>query len=510
MARALSLLDKATLILVAGFLGLLATRSLADPDYFWHLKTGEYIVQNLALPTGDIFSYTRFGQEWVLHEWLFEVLLYCVYAVGGEFGVKLLTASLGALAVVIVTRCALRATGNGAAALIAAGLAFAPFAASISPRPQLISYCLAAYYLSVLVDFKYRKANVSMLWMPAAMIVWVNAHGGFLVGVAFLFAFTACEWLRAWFGGAYREASDRARLVRLTKVCGLTLAATLANPDFIWHWAYPVMVLQMKANAVIQEWQSPNFHIPGASQAYLLLAVASVLAYMYAARKRDITEVAIPGLFILNGFISMRHIALASLVAVPFLALALHDGVLARLGTWWRGCAAARALSRIPGAQQELGNREYVLNWFVLLLLVAVFVVIRPVLDRKLETRLQRAYPVQAADFVIAQGIRGRMYNEYNHGGYLIYRLTPDVKVMIDGRADVHGDEFIMDYGVISSGAQGWREKLAKLDVDFAITAVDAPIRQLMLHVEGFREVYVDQNFSVLLRERRSPAAPTP
>lgn len=496
------MLDKTNLLLVAAFLGLLATRSLVDPDYFWHLKTGEFIVTHGALPQGDIFSYVRLGQEWSLHEWLFEVILYGVYVLGGEFAVTLMTASLGLLAIVIVGRSAFTLTKDRAAACVAVAVGFAPFAGGITPRPQLISFCLAAYFLSHLLDFKYRKADVSLWWMPAAMFVWVNAHGGFVVGVAFLFAFTCCEWVLAWFGRAYETAADRKRLLRLTKVCGLTLAATAVNPDFIWHWSYPIMVLGMKANAVIVEWQSPNFHIPGAEQAYLFFAVVFVLAYIYAARKRDLTEIAIPGLFILNGFISMRHMALASLVSIPFLALALHDGILARAGQYWRESAVSRAFDRVPGARYELGPREFVLNWIALLILAIGFVALRPTLELKKQLALEDLYPVKAVDYVIAHRIKGRMYNEYNHGGYLINRLYPQWKVMIDGRADVYGDDLIMDYGVMSTGRQGWKEKLAGLDVDFAIVNIDSPIRQLMLNSADFRQVYADRKFAVLLRSR--------
>ena len=506
MAKALALLDKTTLLVVVALLALLAILGLGDPDYFWHLKTGEYIVTNGALPDGDIFSHVRFGQEWVLHEWLFEVGLYSVYAVGGEFAVTLLTASLGLSAILIVARCALQVTGDRTATYAAVALAIVPVFGSITPRPQLISYVLAAFYLSVLISFKYRKTNVSMLWIPAAMVIWVNAHGGFLVGIAFFFAFTACEWLRAWFCDAYQDASDHKRLFRLTQVCALTLAATLVNPDFIWHWTYPVMVLNMKANAVIQEWQSPNFHLAW-DQAYLLMAAVFWLSCIYASRKRDLTEIAIPGIFILSGFVSLRHIALASLAAVPFLALALHDGVLSKLGSCWRGCKVARVLDRVPGIRKELGTSEYVLNWGLLLLLAIGFSALRPRFEERKEHLLAQIYPVKAVDFVIANGIQGRMYNEYKHGGYLIYRLTPQATVTIDGRADVYGDKFIAEYGVISAGRNGWREKLAALDVDFAITSVDAPIRQLMIHVEGFREVYVDQKFSVLLRDRPTRVA---
>src|SRR5690606_2377383 len=84
---------------------------LTDPDYFWHLKAGEYILAHRALPPGDVFSFTRAGQPWVLHEWLFEVVLFGTFASWGAAGVKLLTALL-AMATLGVTFVLTRRMGQ--------------------------------------------------------------------------------------------------------------------------------------------------------------------------------------------------------------------------------------------------------------------------------------------------------------------------------------------------------------------------------------------------------------
>ena len=94
MMSVIKLLDIKKLAFISMFMALLATLRLTDFDYFWHLKAGEYIVTQGALPHGDIFSFTQLGKPWVLHEWLFEVMLYGMFTWLGSLGVKLLTATL--------------------------------------------------------------------------------------------------------------------------------------------------------------------------------------------------------------------------------------------------------------------------------------------------------------------------------------------------------------------------------------------------------------------------------
>ena len=82
--RALSL-DQHTVIVILGFLCLFAANFMAqtDPDFWWHLRTGQLIAQTGAVPTRDVFSYTALGQPWVVPEWLAELLTYWLYAAGG-------------------------------------------------------------------------------------------------------------------------------------------------------------------------------------------------------------------------------------------------------------------------------------------------------------------------------------------------------------------------------------------------------------------------------------------
>jgi len=491
-------LTKTRLAYVALFVVLILALPLADPDYFWHLKTGEYIVTQRALPAGDVFSFTHAGQPWVLHEWLFEVLLFGAFANAGSFGVKLLTAllAMATLGVVFVLTRRLGQSAPLAVALVVCG-AFV-LAGGWTPRPQLVTYLLFAVFLSILLHAKYDGARRALYALPLLMVLWVNFHGGYVIGIALTGLFTGAEWLTYWFG-ATRTPAQRRRLVELTLIALATLLASLVNPEFVGHWLYPFQVLGMEANRAIQEWQSPNFHAIG-PKLYLLLCAVFVLAQIYATRKADLTELLIPVFFLFNGFISVRHIPLAALTLIPFIALVLARGTTAACAARWQGSRLGRAYASATGGGKQLGQgAEGILNWIVLFVIVGMLALYEPLLRANAEKQAA-ALPAGAADYVIAHRIGGNMFNGYGDGGYLIYRLAPARKVVIDGRADMYGDKFFQDYQDIYFGTADWKAKFDRLAIDFAILDNDAPIRQLLLAEGSFRQAYRDRRHSVLLR----------
>lgn len=494
---AATLLTKTRMAFVALFAVLVLALPLTDTDYFWHLKAGEYILAHRALPAGDVFSFTRAGQPWVLHEWLFEAVLFGAYAAGGPSGVRLLTAFC-AVAMLGLSFSLMRRLGQSPFAAWALTVCGAcTLAGWWTPRPQLLTYLFFALYLSVLFAHKYHGAG-RLLWvLPPCMIVWVNVHGGYLIGIALLVLFTGAEWLKYWFSAAQDRAQKR-RLVQLSLVVAATTLASLVNPEFAGHWLYPFQVIGMEANRYIHEWQSPDFHQTG-PRMYLLLCTVFLLSYLHAKPRADITELLIPGFFLINGFISSRHIPLAVLAAMPFIALALGRGGTAACVAAWQASALGRRYASAVGGGKQLGQAESVLNWIVLLAIIAVLLLCRP-LFRANAAKQAEQLPVTAADYVIANRIQGNLFNGYNDGGYLIYRLGPQRKVFIDGRVDVYGDQFFKDYMQIHAGAAEWKTKFERHAIDYAILGKDAPIRQLLLADGSFKEVFRDRQHSVLLR----------
>lgn len=472
---------------------------LTDPDYFWHLKAGEYIYLNRNLPTGDIFSYTFSSKPWVLHEWLFELLLYTVYALFDTAGVKLMTVGFAVSALAVVYKLSKKLTESKFLLFVLIALGFLPFSLGISPRPQLITYLFFSALLYFAFEFKYRQSLKHLVFLPVMMVLWVNAHGGYFIGIVFLLTFTACEWALYVFC-KIQDRDAKARLQQFTIIVLSTIMASAINPDGFGHWLYPFEVLGMEANNVISEWKAPGFN-DVATRAYLLMVIALLVSYTYANRKRDLTEMMIPICFAASGFISVRHIPLATLTIIPFIALAFPIGSDASLTKYWQNSLLRLRYQRFIGGGKQLGHKEYTLNWVVLSLLIIGLTAYYPTYQIKAAESAKQKLPIDAVNFILANGINGKMFNDYDHGGYLIYRLYPSRKVFIDGRADVYGDNFIKTYIDIYGGTASWKEKFNEIGINYVISRKNAPIRQLLLADRNFKEIYVDKWHSVLAKE---------
>jgi len=485
------------LALVAGFLALLLRTALFDPDYYWHIEAGRWIVVHGMLPSTDPFSFTMTGQPWITHEWLFEILLYGFFAAAGSFGAKLLSALLGIGAVKLVYAAANKVLARPTqAAWLAA--AFYVFVYEFpSPRPQLLTYLFLAAYFCVLAMLKYGKDGRLLPALPLIMIAWVNAHGGYLIGIFLLAAFGLSEWLvlRA---SAADDGGNR-RLRRFAVASALTVLATLCNPQFIAHWAYPFTVMGMEASRHIAEWWSPDFNSL-LGRLYLLMVAGFCTLQIYRKRKPDLTEFAVPGLFIVAGFLANRHLPLAAMAMTVFAAPVVRDGLQIAaapppwiLGPWrrWRNYATQG---------KTLGRTEGQLNLAVALALAVVAATYYPTARAGEAAFIRAKLPVDAVQFILDHRIEGRMFNSYDFGGYLIHRLYPQQRVFIDGRADMYGDRFFMEFGTMANGGPGWAALFDTYAVDYVICQRDAAIRQLLIARGDFRLVYDDATSSVLVR----------
>lgn len=482
-------------VAVVLFLVKLASPFNSDPDLWWHLKTGEYIVTERVLPYADIFSYTAYGKDWVLHEWLSEVIFYAVTSLGGLNALSVFVAFLYALTFCVLLRVTATVLEDTVKALLVTLFLFAPVMAFAAPRPQIFTYLFFAVFMWVLFEFKYRGRTRQLMVLPLVMLAWPNLHGAFVAGMALLAMFVACEWIIHAFAEKKDEAKREA-LKKLTVVFCIALVATLANPRFIGYWLYPFQVVTMSvAKGWIAEWHSPDFHNP--YYRYLLAAfICYFFVLVYSRRKPDLTELLLPVFFIAAGFTAVRHLPLACIVSVPFFALfgrALP----------WRNMphfVAVRGIALWRSGSRPLDARVVTTLNVALLCIVTAAVVYGKYRGSDADA-VPAELPVKAADFVLDNDIRGRIFNDYGDGGYLIYRLFPEQKVFIDGRADMYGDEFVKEYIAITHATTQWKAKFEKFGIDYALLQNDSPLRQLLLADRSFRLVYVDRRYSVLVRD---------
>ncbi len=469
------------LVVALMLLGLLAmaARVAVDNDTWWHLRAGAWMLAERRILTFDAFSHTFAGQPWDYPAWLSQTALFLIYDQFSYAGLNLLTALCVTIAFGLVFAAAPGRLGVRVAAVLLGGIASSVF---WSARPQILSLVLSAAFLLVLQRF--RQGGRNHLWLlPPLMVLWANLHPGFAAGFIFLGLTLLGETVRAGLGRQQWRA-----VVWLAAISGACLAALLLTPygpDLILFPFKTVAIGLLREH--IQEWQSPNFHWL-AAQPFIWLLLAVMAALGLARVRVDITDLALLSATAYLSLLAGRNIALFALVAPP--VLARHaDALLTELGA--RFGPRIAALSRPAQRPLRLAN---LLNWLILLLVAVaaalkVAYVASPDLNASLATR---GMPVEATAFLAEQRPAGLLYNPYEWGGYLAWRLYPEYPIFVDGRTDLYSEEFFNDYLQLAGGAQDWSALLERYDVDLVLTQPESPLAARVAGAPGWMEVYAD------------------
>src|SRR5579859_1959230 len=182
-----SLSDAAFLIPIAVFFSCTTGVKwlLGDSDTGWHIRTGEWILKNRRVPATDLFSFTKLGQPWFAWEWLSDVSMAAIHSHFGLSGIVFVSLLVLGTTSVCIYRSTVEESEHLPIAILLTGLAMAASTITWLARPHLVTPLFAAVFCSVLNRVEKRaSANRLLLQLPALMVVWVNLHGGFFVGIA--------------------------------------------------------------------------------------------------------------------------------------------------------------------------------------------------------------------------------------------------------------------------------------------------------------------------------------
>ncbi len=464
----------------------MASREIVDPDFWWHLRTGQYIVETRSIPRQDVFSYTLPEQPWITHEWLTEVLIFGIYSISGQEGLILAFAAIITAAFALLY---LRCPGRPYLAAFVVILAAVTSAITWGVRPQMLSLLMCAVFLYILYAF--RAGRRKYIWlMPPLMALWANLHGSFLLGLVLASVYVVGATISNLLASDDEQKVAWSDIRRLVIATLLTALAALVNPNGIQLLVYPFGTLGSPAmQAYIMEWFSPDFH-QIQFQPLALLILLIVVALGLSRRSPSATEF----LFLVGfGYASLRsarHIPYFALVVTPILAAQLLHG--------WKG---SRWSARFAAGTAPRGTTYLLLNWLLLALVISGGAVKVGMTLRGNEEAQKEALPVNAVDFIEEQGITGSMYNLYHWGGYLIWRLYPDQKVFIDGRADVYGEAFIDQYLQVYQLREGWEEPLNAYGVDVVIIDRGSSLSTVLNARPEWERRYADEKAAIFVRE---------
>ena len=472
-AELLGTLSPATLIsaLLAMALVLWQGTVFNDPDTFWHIAAGAWMLDHRQVLHKDVFSFTYPGQPWASHEWLAEVIMAGAYKLAGWTGVILLFAASIGLAAWLLARGVARWLGPLGQAL-ALVLAFLVIGPTVLARPHLLMLpILVTWTLEMLAAREAHRAP--HWWLAGLMLLWANLHGSFIFGFVLLAGF-GLEAL-------IEPGTDRLKTIRdWAPFTVLTALAALATPHGIAGLLAPFSIMLMGTLNQIIEWRPANFStftpFEGAMLGTLLVCLAKGV-------KVPLMRLILL-LLIFHMALQHQRVQLVVAVIVPLL-LAEPIG---------------RAFGRAAQEQPMTLPAKVLLAVFVIGMALSRLVVpvargddaITPV------TALAHVSPALAAKPV---------FNAYNFGGYLIFK---GVKPFIDGRADMYGDAFVKRYTLINNGdAAAVEAALKQYGVVWTITQPKEGVVKVLEGRPGWKRIYTDKYAVVMARtDALAPAKP--
>lgn len=396
--KPLALVATAVLLFVQRWL-----ENTRNPDTFWHVATGRWIVTNGEVPHYDVFSWYAMSRhlKWIAQEWLFDVLAFYVHGAGGFVALNLAATLILVATFALIFRLILERTGSFAMALMLGYFCAYNLLPFSSARPNTLSLLLVAATLLLLEHD---------LWYLAlgAMLLDVNLHGGLWPVYFVLIAIWA--WNRNW------------------KVIPLALAVPVLNPYGFEMYSYPFATLGVDLSGLV-EWMPTTLSYKVEP---LYLVAFALIVGLTDFTKIPWREALTAAAFTVLGLSASRNTPFWFVVVIPLLAPYMIERatwIVERVKEWSRPTALQGLVTVV--------SKQYLVLWAAVALVVAgtLWMQKAPFLQQYEWSVDSTAYPSDAVlRYLRTNGTTGT-YTHYNVGGYLIYNNIPP---FIDSRTDIY------------------------------------------------------------------------
>lgn len=400
------------------------SRPFLDADFFWHLKTGEWMWQHKSLMTSDQFTLpplpeqTPRSQFVMTSYWLSQLILYAFYAVAGLPGIVLYRWLIAGIILFGISRwTSLKNWGVIATIGTFWILAIDSF---FLERPHFLSFIFLGGVLIILFRFLENpdKYSCKQLTLPLSilMLLWGNMHGGFLVGQAMLLFIILTEGVKFLFPNLLNPLQPK----EYKKLVGASLgaiAASLINPN-------PVNSIKMffsvgETNNFIY---TTNFEYASVFQfitlnhnrVAILFVISVALTALFFISSRQRSNITWLGILLITGYMGLKHVRY---IPFFFVAATLFSSRAFDTGQLRTAHKAVIVLFFIITTGYCLNDEPRQLKMLARYGLVSA-----------------KEYPVNAADFIEKNRLQGNLFNDFNWGGYLIWRFGTNVKTFSDGR----------------------------------------------------------------------------
>jgi len=467
---------------------LLHLTALTDPDLWWHLSTGSWILQNHAIPRTAIFSQFP-SLPWVDSSWAFDLLTALCMRIWGLSGLPVLLMLLQvAIAIAIFTLAGGRRNFWPAVILsVLAQYSIAP----ISPRPAMCSLVLLSCELMLLLNARRTGDPRSLFWLPLVFVIWVNLDRQFCYGLVVLALFWMAIVIEqlcrrqgiTWFETGLPDIP----IVMTSAAVGASLLATILSPygyrSYLPAW---LNATNSASDRFFPGLHSMRFRRP---QDYLLMLLA--MTAFFALGRRRSRDLFLISLLAISAVISFRYQRDNWLVLVAAVAIV--------------GNAIPAATTAPAEARQKLRLQKLTTTAFVFLVIVMLVLRLPGKNDvhsgELLLLKIGRTFPISAADYIRQNRLPQPLFNAYAWGGFLTWAL-PEYPVLIDGRTDLYGDAINLPYFQATNATIPLESYPAFPQAQTILLEANSPMAQALSTLPGFRIAYKDDVAVVLVRTK--------
>jgi hypothetical protein len=455
--------------------------TVRDPDLWWHLKVGDWIVQHHAVPYVGIFSRTAGTRPWIAYSWGYEVLLSRVYAWSGLLGLALFGILLTMAVAFALFWMLHRLSGRFWVAWILSLVGCFAYLFSLMPRPVFVTMILFTIMLTFLLEDQ-RTGRMQLLWwLPLVFVLWANIHIQFIYGLFVLGLFMGinllqrlASWVGIELGFLQPPTLPLSGLIGVLCAC---FAASFIGP-YTYH-LYHVVAAYSNSHvpySTIQELSAFDFkHL---TQYVLLLLTAGAFFAVGWPRKLDVFKFLLLIIASVIAFRTARDAWFVSICAAAFIA------------DLPAGERAPTPVLKLP----ELAGLGAVLA--ILMLLIARNIGFN---TRNLDRAISRVYPVDAVNFVRKSSFPGPLYNDLDWGGFLIWYM-PQYPVVVDGRNDLYGDE-LDQLTFNTSQGESYTSDPYLNEAGLALLPKETPLAKALTIDSRFRLIYKDRIAVVFVRK---------
>ena len=506
------------------FLGYLLGPSLVnesavlnDGDTGWHIRNGETILRTWKFPHVDYFSYTHEGKPWFAWEWLSDVFMAIVHRYLGLNGIVLWANLTFALVFTLLFWWMLREDQNLLVALLLSRLAGYAAAVHWLARPHLFTLLFFLIW-SMLLDKIQERGPIdkSLLsktrWiMPPLMLLWVNLHGGFVVGLILLLIYAFGNFLTSLTSANQQIAEKSRRLARYFALMAvICLIFTIANPYGLNVYKH-IFDSYLRSQYIvdrISEFGSPDFHT-SVVKFFELLVVFGIVILGISYRRLNIIECGLILFWTHMALFSARHIPLYTLMIVPTLTRHLSNYCTSlvdepKVQNWVAKLAGN--FNRYSGNLLKFENQFKGQLYPALASLILIGVCLnhgnlagKKLLNAGFDTK---QFPVKATQFIEDDMPAGNIFTTDYWGGYLIYRFHPKIKVFFDGRSDMYGRELLKEYESLTNLEYSWKEVLSKYQVRWILLPVNFGLATALKELSDWQVVYDDHQAIIFVRKK--------